>query len=322
MWYLIRRRKKYDAVLCVPCAYLTDLLPGYVAGLITKIPYVIRTTTIDNFDFLLSKTAKSTEEYVKKMLIPPFFWFSVFNEAAAVVTQSEVIRDKAELYGVTNCKVIPNGTDTKRFSVASGEERLKLRRNLKLPEDKIIVITTGRYVAEKNQTVLIKAAEHIEINLRPHKLCVLILGATERKQITSNEAELKRYAIEQNLDGLVRFFDNVANVEDFLNASDIFVLSSHTEGLPNSLLEAMSCGLPCICSDLPQVTCIFPDVGGFFFSPSDVGKLALHLTDLIDSKELRKFSGAALAAHARHHYSIVRAAERYATLLNRITTNT
>jgi glycosyltransferase involved in cell wall biosynthesis len=318
MWYLVLHRKEYDAVICVPCAYLTDLIPACVASLLAKTPYIIRTTSVLNFEALLCWKSNSVDDFGKKLLLPPPIWRCVFRRAAVVVTQSPVIREMATEYGISNADVVLSGIDVERFDVASKEEVVELRLELNLPADKIIIISTGRYVAEKNQMALIKAAEEIETNLRPGKMCVLLIGATERHQVTSNEKELKSYAARKKLNGLVRFFDDVANVENYLRASDIFVLSSFNEGMPNSVLEAMSCGLPVVCSNLPQITQAFPDGKGFFFSPSDVDGLVAHLINLMDSEILRQSTGSALAAYARERFSSTRTAAGYANLLNNI----
>lgn len=60
------------------------------------------------------------------------------------------------------------------------------------------------------------------------------------------EAELKEFVRTQSLDNSVQFTGKVDNVQCYLQASDIFVLPSETEGFPNALLEAMACGLAVI----------------------------------------------------------------------------
>jgi len=321
-WYLLRHRREYDLVLCVPCDEFTDLLPAYFASLITKKPYVMRMTGFPNFDIMPSSPTKSPTEAVRKLCLSLFPWNSAVKQAAAVVAQSEVLREAAIRHQVARCEVIPNGIRTERFKVSNNEERLSLRQHLGLPTDKVIVINTGRYDIQKNQITLIKAGERIEQNLGPGKMYILILGATEGGHVDSNETDLKRYVATRNLSMLTRFVDDALNVEDYLRASDIFVLPTYyPEGMSNSLLEAMSCGLPAVCSDIPQVKCTFPDESGLFFPAMDIETLAGHLMKLIDSRELRESYGDSLAAFARKQYSNTRLAQQYADLFYQIVTS-
>lgn len=319
IWHLIRYKKNYDLVLCVPCTYLTDLLPAYIASSFIKTPYVIRTTSVANFDLIMSWSSKSPDEFLRKIFIPPYIGKQTIRRATAIITQLPIIRDKAVQHGFSRCELIVSGTNTERFKPASSEERLVLRRRLRLPEDKIIVISTGRYIRAKNQLLLIKAAEHIEKTLHPGKLYLLILGATEHRQVASNEQELKRYVIEKQLSSLIHFIDDVIHIEEYLRSADIFVIPTmDNEGLSNALLEAMACGLPVICSDLPQMRSAFPEYKGLFFSPTDIEALVAHLSRLIEEKNFRQRYGNSLAVHAHKHYSSVRVADQYTDLFYRI----
>lgn len=320
VWYLIRQHRNYDVVFCVPCAKLTDFLPAYVAYLFTRKPYIMRGTSLgNNFDSMLTWSARSIEELVKKIFIPPFVWRRVIRKAASVVVQSSAIAENAKQYGIGSYQIIPNGADQNRFAVPTQEERLILRRLHKLPTDRAIIINTGRYIADKNQIALIKAVEDIENRLCPGKLYLLILGTTEHHQITSNEVDLKQYVSSHKLDSVIRFMDDVINVEDFLRASDIFAFPTmFNEGMSNAVLEAMLCGLPVVCSDMPQLRCLFPDERGLFFDPMDHECLSTHLIRLIDSKEARETYGASLSLHAKKHYSSERSTVQYRNLLHRI----
>ena len=318
-WFLIRYNKIYDIVLCVPCAKITDLLPAYIASKLIKIRYIMRTTGLEgNFDSLVSWSSRTSGEFLRKLCVPPFVWRRVFKNTATTVVQSRVIYDRAARYDLSPIEIIPNGADPARFCVENAQGRLGLRKKLGLPENKITVISTGRYITEKDQITLIKAAERIESKLHPGVIHVLIIGATEQKQVLSTEEKLKEYVRNHNLSGFVQFFDDVINVEEYLRASDIFVLTSMYEGMSNALLEAMSCGLPVIASDLPQVTCVFPEGKGFFFAAKNIELLVAHLSKLINSKDVRESYGASLAAHIRQHYSNENLSISYAKLFRKI----
>jgi glycosyltransferase involved in cell wall biosynthesis len=54
------------------------------------------------------------------------------------------------------------------------------------------------------------------------------------------------------IDSRIRFLGRVSNVQEYLQASDYFVSASLAEGLPNAVLEALACGLPCLLSDIAE----------------------------------------------------------------------
>jgi glycosyltransferase involved in cell wall biosynthesis len=73
-------------------------------------------------------------------------------------------------------------------------------------------------------------------------------------------------------------------IKEELSKTDIFVLSSHSEGRPNVVIEAMAAGCAIISTDLPGVKELIDDeVNGLFFSPGDVQGLSRHMARLISS---------------------------------------
>ena len=313
--YLIKHRREYDVVICVPCAYFTDLLPAYISYLVTKKPYVIRTTGVGNLDDLLSNSDSSIQGRIKSAITPGGFWRRVLDRAARIVVQTPVLLERASTYGLKDCLLIQSGADSERFRVSTVGEKVELRKQLDLPEDRIILVSTGRYIKEKNQISLIKAAMRVENN-QPGKIMVLIIGATECNQINSAEVQIKDYVSGHGITHLVEFIDNVMNIEDYLRASDIFVFPSmYDEGMSNALIEAMLCGLAIIASDMPQVTRTFPDEEGLFFPAMNIEMLTMHIQKLIGSESYRSNLGVAIAAFAKQHYSSDRVANEYAALL-------
>lgn len=317
--HLIRGRDRLDVVLSVPCAAFTDLLPAYLAGRMTDAPYVIRATSVRNFELMGPSSDSETWNTFERLVVPSAVWRHVFKRASAVVSQSSAVEEGARVHGLSDLHVIPNGVDTERFVPADSDTKRELRRELGLAEEKLVVVWTGRYERGKNQWVLIDAAKRIDASLRPDAIKLLLVGATEKGAVTSNEEELKGHVREHGLGDLVRFVDDASNVEDYLRASDVFVQPSHyPEGMPNSVLEAMACGLPVICSDLPQQRVMFPANSARFFDPMDADGLSDHLVDLIDSPELRRLYGASLRKLAVDRFSAGLVADRYGELLRSI----
>jgi glycosyltransferase involved in cell wall biosynthesis len=318
--YLIRNRSEYDLVLCVPCAYYSDILPAFLSSFVTGKPYVIRTTMSGNMDYMLSIRSDSVRDYLKKIIFPPLLFRKVINMAEMVVTQSVVLYENSiPKYHLPHCELVLSGVDTSRFRRVSRQEKGGFRRKLDFPSGSLVAITTGRYVRGKNIMTFIKAIEQVN-GSSGRRLHGIILGATEYNQFDSNEEELKGYVRERRLAEVIRFVDNAANVDEYLQASDIFIFPTiFDEGMSNSLLEAMACGLPIIASNIPQVTRTFPPGEWLFFDPLDVEELAGRITKLVDSEQSREELGQRIEEYARQKYSSLRVAEQYDQLLQKIT---
>ena len=140
--------------------------------------------------------------------------------------ESELVR---EGIGAGHCRFVPNGVDMAVYHPVSDQDKADLRRQLQLPQG-LLCIYSGRLAAEKGLPVLLQAWQtfsqsHPQANL-------LVLGSGEM------EAELR-----ENAGGQVIFRGYVPEPQTYLQACDIFVLPSETEGLSNAMLEAMACGL-------------------------------------------------------------------------------
>jgi glycosyltransferase involved in cell wall biosynthesis len=131
---------------------------------------------------------------------------------------------------------IPNGVDTARFAPATPDQRVQLKQQLEIGEGKTAVYT-GRLVPEKRVEHLIAAWPAVRQDHPDAQL--LILGNGPREDI-----------LQQQAGAGVRFLGRLDNIVPYLQAADLFVLPSATEGLSNSLLEAMACGLPVVATDV------------------------------------------------------------------------
>jgi len=104
------------------------------------------------------------------------------------------------------------------------------------------VITITRLSQEKGVDVLLKAWD--EVVREEKSLKLLIVGSG------SLESHLKTLSHSIGIAGSVDFVGSVQNLSNYLKGSDLFVLSSRSEGMSNALLEAMSYGIPCIATNV------------------------------------------------------------------------
>ncbi len=208
---------------------------------------------------------------------------------------------------------IPNGVDTGRFRPAAADERTRIRDRLGLPQNARVAVFTGAVQRRKGADILLSTWRSVCEN-DSEALLVLVGPLDEMEQ--DGRAELTR-ALETSERTITTGFR--ANVEDYLRASDVFVLPSRMEGLSNSVIEAMACGLPSVACNIGGNTDLV-DHGktGFLFDVDDTDELARRISELFDNTDMRKQFGRRGREKVEADFSIEHTAKRYADLYNRL----
>ncbi|MBR3640774.1 MAG: glycosyltransferase family 4 protein [Oscillibacter sp.] len=137
---------------------------------------------------------------------------------------------------------IRNGVDVSKFRVPTAEEKRACREKLGIPQGKTVWVYGGVFNGRKNQAFLLDAVRgcrHFADS------CLVLPGDGEQY------AALKA---EYGADERVLMPGNVLNMNEYLMASDLYVSTSKSEGMPNGVLEAMATGLPVLLSDIDQHT--------------------------------------------------------------------
>lgn len=173
--------------------------------------------------------------------------------------------------------VIPNGVDTVRFS-RSDEARERIRKQIGAAKDSFVVGTCARLETVKDLGLLlsgfaclVKAAPHEKGNLR-----LVLVGAG------SLRSELEQRVRLEGLAGQVYFAGGVDDVQDWLSAFDAYAITSFNEGLPLSVMEAMSCGLPVVATNVGSIQQVVDREVGFLMDnrcPDDLGARLLTLAE-------------------------------------------
>lgn len=178
------------------------------------------------------------------------------------------------------------------------------------PKKGTIFVTVGRLAPPKDHLALIEAMA-VARN-RNNDICLWVVGdGVLRQTLAERASQLK-------LGDSVLFLGSQSNVGDYLAASDVFVLSSRSEGLPVSQLEAMAAGLPSVVSNvgaMPEL--VTGGDCGVIVPPGDIQSLAEALLQCASDSDLR----ARLGANAREHYlknfTLEMMAENYQRLYQR-----
>ena len=159
---------------------------------------------------------------------------------------------------------IQNGVDTNKYYPLIGTERNELKNKLKVESNKKIFITVGSLISRKNVQTIIQA---FNLHNKANTSILIIAGVgpeEEKLKLISNQS--------------VRFLGNVSNVKEYLQVSDFYVSASLAEGLPNTVLEAMACGLPVILSNIPSHKELCNDQS-IFYETHDVRDLSEKLNN-------------------------------------------
>lgn len=164
--------------------------------------------------------------------------------------------------------VVPRGRDPERLGAPSTARRERVRATNDLPPDAEVVLTAGRLEPVKGQADLLRAAA---ILARRHpRLVVLVAG----KPGAAAE-ELAQLVDGLRLGSIVRLLGHREDVADLLAAADLYVTTSHREGLPGAVLEALALELPIVASDIPaHRDLLAPDLGAELVPPGDPAALA------------------------------------------------
>jgi sugar transferase (PEP-CTERM/EpsH1 system associated) len=205
---------------------------------------------------------------------------------------------------------IYNGVDTVRFSPA---EEGTVRPDLPWRESESLTVigTVGRLEAVKDVGTLLRA--FIELCGRNPAatagLRLLIVGDG------SQRGELEKQARLSACGDRIAFLGAREDVPALLRQMDVFVLPSLNEGISNTLLEAMACGLPVIATRVGgNVELIADQETGILVAPGDPDDIGRALATLADDGERRRRVGAAARRRAEREFSLQRMVAEYTAL--------
>ena len=173
------------------------------------------------------------------------------------------------------------------------------------------VTTMGRLIPEKGFDVLIEAFSAVSRELPEYKL--VIMGEGPLKE------NLKNLAKEKGLEDRVIFTGAVSDAVKRCSESSLFVLSSRSEGMPNALLEAMACGVPCVSTDcrMGPSELIENEVNGLLVPVDDAEAMAQAMLRILKDKELsEKLSSNALKI--RETYSLDSVCKKWLSYLSEL----
>ncbi len=235
------------------------------------------------------------------------FCYSLADEVFAV--SRELREHYAKQVGVspTRLNVIPNGVDIDRFH-PSASSRHRLRGQIGAADGEIVLGTVGRLDPVKDHATLLLAAEQLIAGGMPLRI-VIVGDGPGRDQL--------RHAVESSpfLRNRVTLAGESTHPESWLNSFDVFVLSSLSEGMSNTILEAMATELPSVVTSVGANPDLVEDgKTGFLVNPKDVAGLADRVLMLAEDRGLRSRLGKQARRKVETEFSLQRMLENYSRL--------
>lgn len=157
-------------------------------------------------------------------------------------------------YNLNKTQIIPNGFDTKLFTT-SLEARRHFRGELGLSEDAFLIGLIGRFHPMKDHSTFLQSAKAL-LATKPGVQFVLV-----GKEVDWDNPLLRRVILDLELTNQVHLLGERADIPYITAALDIATSASYGEGFPNVIGEAMSCGVPCVVTDVGDSAWIVGNTG-------------------------------------------------------------
>jgi len=230
-------------------------LYGYFLSILTNIPLFT-----SSYSPGLGSWAKKRSEFLESLILRKArinisVSKEIMEEEIAVTNNGRVYPDKFKL-------VYPISKDISLESLFKYDKTM-LRKKFKINNDKPVLTIIGRLIKVKGHRIAIEAVDRI--NQDGLKVNLLIAGKKDDPSIIKREDLEKDY---------IKYFDFVDNLEEIWALTDVFLITSFSEGTPVVLLEYFAIGKPVIASSIyGNKELISEGENGFLFQPGNVDEL-------------------------------------------------
>ncbi len=242
------RAEKYDGVHChTPMGGVLARLAASMVG-VKPILY-----TAHGFHFFKGAPR------INWLVYFPVEWLCSFmTDTLITINQEDYLFAKKYMHA-KRVEYIPGvGIDLGRFEKKQAGENEQKRCELKVPADKVWVLTVGEMTKNKNHASLIQAVADIP------QVYLTIAGTGEQ------QATLSHLIADLKLEDRVKLLGFRNDVPELCQAADLFAFPSFREGLSVALMEAMACGKPVVCSKIRGNIDLIDKNGGELFDPHDI----------------------------------------------------
>lgn len=209
-------------------------------------------------------------------------WLTTCTIAVSQGVKSELID-----LGVPDSKVIVRLNPRKLGGAAAIKDRHTVRKDCGYTDEAVIIVNVGRAGSVKGWDILLRAFALVAKSDPRARL--LFAGSHQGNEEETQFFEgLQRIISENDLSGRVSFLGHVADIKSVLQASDIFVIPSRSEGCANALVEALEAGLPCVATRVGHAEDVIQNgLNGFLVEREDVASMASAILRLTKDDSMR-----------------------------------
>lgn len=281
VWFLFRyfRKMKFEAVHSVtPKAGLVCALAGFMAG----VPHRIHIFT--------GQVWATQKGIMRKLLMTLDKVIAGLNNHILVDGESQrqyLISNG--IFKTEKSKVLGSGSicgvNTERFK-PSENARLAARKEIGIPDDKIVFVFMGRLNHDKGMYELLPAFDKL---VGVKKNVYLLLFGPDEENVAKTFHDYKNLKEKENF----YYYGSTPEPYKMLQAGDVFVLPTYREGFGSSIIEAACLGIPTITSDVYGVQdASIPEVTGLQCKVGDVDSLYENMVVLAENAPMRQMMGA------------------------------
>ncbi len=201
----------------------------------------------------------------------------------SIVYNSKVSAGQHEEFGYPQEKriLIPNGFECDQFKPDEAAYK-RVREELDINDDTFVVGMVARYHPMKDHQNFLKAAQKVKHTY--DKIRFILIG----ERINEENRELTQVIEKLGLSDSVILLGERSDIDELMPAFDMFTLTSAWgEAFPNVLGEAMSCGIPCVATDIGDSAYIINDTG-IIVPPGDPEKLSEAWSRMIDMDDSKR----------------------------------
>lgn len=295
--WLLKNRRRFNILHCFQI-----YSPAYIGVLAKRILHKTKV--------VVKVTASNEYGETREIRRLPFtnLRISLLKGVDKFLVVNRQIEKELNVLGIPSSRIayMPNGVEIPKESSYQPQAKARFRSLLGLNFAKIAIFT-GRFAEEKCLDILLLAWQKI-CRLHP-EAHLLILGAGTRERNIEEKILQMRLALK--LDKNVHPLGKVDNVFDYLLAADIFVLPSVSEGLSNSLLEAMAAGLGIIAGDNDgNRQAIKNGENGILVKPKEVEGLYSAILTLIEDEAYNNQLGRRAKETVQYDFALKNIAQR------------
>lgn len=215
------------------------------------------------------------------------------------------------LFHDTRIEVIPNGLDLQSYRPV---DMHIAREALSLPQDKRLILFGGMHIIrDRNKGFDLLKAALLELVASGwgSSAELLVFGSSGPEQVGQSDLGMKA-------NYLGWLYDDIS-IALLYAAADVFVVPSIQENLPNTIMEAMACGTPCVAFNQGGVPDLIEhELNGYLAAPFDTNDLARGIAWVVEDEERRRILSFRARQKAEHDFSLKDIARRYAALYHEL----